>query len=168
MSYTYQFPRMVLTVDAVVFAVGEDGGWNVLLIQRKKPPFEGQWAFPGGHVDPEDQSVEQAAARELLEETELNIPVDEFDQLKVYSAPNRDPRDRVISVAHVVMLHRKPPPVKGADDAAEARWFPLHEALELELAFDHYEILADAERSVFTERACETLDRAELGRMADG
>jgi 8-oxo-dGTP diphosphatase len=166
--YTYKFPRMVLTVDAVVFAVGDDGVWNVLLIQRKKDPFEGQWAFPGGHVDPEDQSVEHAAARELWEETGLEISVDDFEQLKVYSAPDRDPRDRVISVAHVVMLHKKAPPVKGADDALEAQWFPLAEALALELAFDHYDILADAERAVFTDRACETLDRAELGRMANG
>jgi hypothetical protein len=66
------------------------------------------------------------------------------------------------------MLHKKAPPVKGADDALEAQWFPLAEALALELAFDHYDILADAERAVFIDRACETLDRAELGRMANG
>jgi len=148
MSHTYDFPRPVLAVDAVVFAMSEEG-WRVLLIQRKKDPGKGKWAFPGGYFDMTDVSVENAAQRELQEETGLDVHVSDLSQLRVYSRPRRDPRDRVISVAHYAVLGEVVP-VNGADDAADARWFLVEDVGNngVELAFDHAEIFADAREEV--------------------
>jgi 8-oxo-dGTP diphosphatase len=151
MPVTYEFPRPVLAVDAVVFALSPEG-WRVLLIQRKKDPGQGKWAFPGGYFDMTDKSVEHAACRELREETGLDVPLDDMEQLRVYSRPRRDPRDRVVSVAHCTILGASPavpgtpPEVKGADDAADARWFLVEDVQNdgVELAFDHDQIFADA------------------------
>lgn len=136
MPYTYEYPHPSVTADCVVFGV--DGKEiKTLLIQRVNEPYQGCWAFPGGFLEM-DETVEQCAVRELKEETGLDLG--HFRQVKTYSAVDRDPRDRVITVAFYVITKIKE--AKGSDDAADARWFPI-DALP-KLAFDHEEIFSDA------------------------
>ena len=148
MPYTYPYPRPSLTVDCVVFGYSATETLKVLLIKRKLPPFQDQWALPGGFVLM-NESVEAAAARELSEETGVK---DIFlEQLYTFGAVDRDPRDRVISVAYYALINRQV--VRAASDASDAQWFDLSEVIgemalnkieELaieELAFDHRRIL---------------------------
>ncbi len=97
MSFSYKYPRPAVTVDAIVFAfIGEKK--EVLLIQRKNPPFKGLWALPGGFVDM-NETLEEAVKRELQEET--GIQIENLQQFKAYSRVDRDPRERAISVAGI-------------------------------------------------------------------
>jgi len=123
-----QQPR--LTVDVIV-EVGKD---RLVLIRRKNPPPG--WALPGGFVDA-GETVEEAAVREALEETSLWVEL--VRQFHVYSDPARDPRGHTVSVVFIGRAQGEP---RAADDAAEARTFPV-DALPQELAFDHGRILAD-------------------------
>lgn len=139
--YTSDYPIINVTVD-VVLLTERDGVPSVLLIQRARPPYAGAWAFPGGFVDA-DEDAETAARRELHEETGLALDVP-LEQLRTYTAPDRDPRGRTISIAHLAHLAPVadvPEPTAG-DDAADARWFPVDDLPEL--AFDHAQVLADA------------------------
>ena len=137
MSFTYKYPRPAITVDAAIFRKSEDA-WRILLIKRKHPPYERIWALPGGFVNM-DETLETAAARELQEET--GIEVDTLQQLKAYSAINRDPRYRTISIVFTGILNKFISPV-AADDAAKAGWFRIEQIPSL--AFDHTEIVHDA------------------------
>jgi 8-oxo-dGTP diphosphatase len=128
----HRYPAVA--VDMIIFTAGEDD-LLVLLIQRRGEPFAGHWAIPGGFVDPEE-SLDDAAARELREET--GVAEVFLEQLYTFGEPDRDPRGRVISVAYYALL-RQAPAISAADDAADARWFPLR-ALP-PLAFDHAAIL---------------------------
>ncbi len=111
----------------------------VLLIQRKHPPFKGQWAFPGGFVDM-DEELEVAAARELMEETGLKPQG--LTQLHTYGTIGRDPRGRTVSVVYIGFADAENDQPKAGDDAQNAKWFSLKEIPDL--AFDHYEILKHA------------------------
>jgi 8-oxo-dGTP diphosphatase len=134
-AYSYDHPRPALTVDIAVFYRQEDS-FEVLLIKRAREPFEGHWAFPGGFVD-KDESLEDAAARELLEETGLGGV--HLEQIGAFGDPGRDPRGHTVTVVFAGMLD-EPAPVRGADDASEAAW---HSALRPpKLAFDHNKILS--------------------------
>lgn len=135
-SHTYKYPRPALAVDCIVF--GWDGtGLQVLLIRRKLPPFEGQWAFPGGFVQM-DEDLEAAALRELREETGLEGIF--LEQLYTFGAVDRDPRGRTVSVAYYALVHSGAySELTAATDAREARWFPENQLPPL--AFDHPEIL---------------------------
>jgi 8-oxo-dGTP diphosphatase len=138
MPYTYQYPRAALTVDCVVFGY-DDGELKVLMIQRALEPFKGRWALPGGFVRV-DETIDDAARRELTEETGLN---DVFlEQLCTFGAISRDPRERVVSVAHYALVKLSDHRAKAATDAANAEWFPISKAPKL--AFDHADILATA------------------------
>lgn len=137
-KHTYDYPRPALTVDVVLLS--RDAPPRVLLIQRGRDPFAGQWAFPGGFVEPGETLVE-AARRELLEETTLAAP--ELEQLYAAGDPGRDPRGWTISVAFWARADRKKLKPKAADDAAAAKWFALDDLPEL--AFDHAAILKRAE-----------------------
>jgi 8-oxo-dGTP diphosphatase len=139
MAFTYRYPRAALTVDAVVFGSSPDG-LHVLLIRRAAPPFEGTWALPGGFLEL-DETLEQAALRELREET--GVQLTRMEQLRVFDAVDRDPRERVISVAYMAQVDVAAHPARGDDDASEAQWFAL-EALP-PLAFDHAQVLAVAQ-----------------------
>lgn len=139
--YTYEFPRPSVTVDVVLFR------WNdlkscaeVLLIQRGKSPFEGQWAFPGGFLDMHEPPA-VAAARELAEETGLTgLPLEQFH---TFGEVRRDPRGRVVSIAYFALMPANAvQEATAGDDASDAKWFPLN-ALPA-LAFDHQEILETA------------------------
>ena len=132
MMYTYEYPRPALTVDVVVFQQVNQHV-QVLLIQRAQPPFQGSWALPGGFVDM-DESLEQAAARELAEETGLTGL--ELIQVHTYGDPQRDPRGRVVSVAYGTYLP------KGDTMPVQAGWFILTDLPQL--AFDHQQIIQDA------------------------
>lgn len=138
MAFTYEYPRAALTVDCVVFGLDADA-LKVMLIQRDLPPFEGKWALPGGFVRL-DETLDEAARRELEEETGLrNIYL---EQLYTFGAVKRDPRERVVSVAHYALVNLADHKVKAATDARDAAWFSVDEAPSL--AFDHAEILQTA------------------------
>lgn len=128
-----------VTVDVVVVVPTGDKH-NVLLIQRKKPPFEGCWAIPGGFVEP-GETLEAAARRELWEETGVKPLL--LEQLHTFGDPGRDPRGWVISVVYLALLDEgKAPQLQAGSDADTARWFDLDDPPPL--AFDHAEILARA------------------------
>jgi 8-oxo-dGTP diphosphatase len=120
----------------------------VLLIRRRNPPFAGQYALPGGFVD-YGETVETAVVREMREETGLDVAVERLHG--VYSDPARDPRGHTVAV--VFLVRRQGGILAGADDADDARFFPLV-ALP-PLAFDHAQIVADVRRALFlgVERA---------------
>ena len=136
MEYTYKYPRPAVTADCVV--ITKEAEPKVLLIQRGADPYKGCWAFPGGFMNM-DETTEQCAIRELEEETGLKVST--VRQIGAYSKVDRDPRGRTITVAYLAIID-KPAQVTGQDDAAKAEWFPLS-ALP-ELAFDHADIMADA------------------------
>ena len=134
--YCYKYPHPAVTADCIVFN-REDNKILVLLIKRKNDPYKDCWAFPGGFVNI-DESAENAAIRELKEETGLEVL--RIEQLKAYSNPDRDPRERVITITFIAESKIKD--VKGGDDAKEARWFDISQLPSL--AFDHEQILKDA------------------------
>jgi 8-oxo-dGTP diphosphatase len=144
MSFTYEYPRAALTVDAVIF--GYDASENelrVLLIQRALVPFQGKWALPGGFVRV-GESTDEAVRRELSEEAGLQKVF--LEQLYTFSEPHRDPREHVITVAYVALVQLLNHPPQAATDAAQAAWFSLSELPPL--AFDHDQILDTAHRRI--------------------
>ena len=138
MAFTYDYPRPAVTADCVVIA--KENEPKVLLIRRGNEPFKGCWAFPGGFMNMEE-TAEQCAVRELEEETGLKVT--EIKQIGAYSKVDRDPRGRTVTVAYLVVID-KAEAVKGGDDAAKAQWFPISGLPKL--AFDHEEIMKDAQR----------------------
>jgi 8-oxo-dGTP diphosphatase len=143
MAYTYPYPRPAVTVDAVILAPGESVH-EVLLIRRGNEPFQGMWALPGGFMDL-DEELEDAAARELEEETGLTGIA--MTELGIFGKIGRDPRGRTIGVAFMAVLENKAP-ARAGDDAAAVSWFPL-DALPA-LAFDHDRILARAREKLLS------------------
>jgi len=138
MPFTYEYERPALTVDCVVFGFDGDG-LQVLLIRRGLEPFLGKWALPGGFVHM-DENLDDAARRELKEETSLDNVF--LEQLFTFGETGRDPRGRVVSVAYVALVRPDQHPARGDTDAAEADW---HAADQMPpLAFDHETILAKA------------------------
>lgn len=137
-QYCYKYPRPALTADCVVF--GFDGAdLSVLLIQRANEPFQGQWAFPGGFMEIEE-TIEECALRELREETGI-VPAF-AEQVKVFSATDRDPRGRIVTVAFYTLVKMPDFTPEAGDDANRAEWFRIEELPSL--AFDHKEILQAA------------------------
>jgi 8-oxo-dGTP diphosphatase len=134
-KYIYEWPRPMVTVDAAVFDVS-GGTAKVLLIKRGNEPFKGQWAFPGGFVNM-DEELEDAAARELAEETGLTGI--KLQQLHTFGKCGRDPRGRNITIVFIGIA--KNTKVKGGDDAADAKWFDIDNLPE-NMAFDHDNVAA--------------------------
>ena len=127
-----------LAVDAVVFGYSKTEGVSVLLIKRKYPPYKGQWALPGGFVL-QKESLEEAVQRELLEET--GVKVSYLEQLYTFGSPERDPRQRIVSVAYFALVKTSLYlEIKASTDAEEAQWFNIKELPKL--AFDHKEIVS--------------------------
>ncbi len=139
MSYCYEYPRAAITVDAVVLC--KSPAPQLLLIERKYPPFKGCWAFPGGFVDM-SETLEVAVQRELFEET--NLFLENLEQFAAYSRVDRDPRGRAITVVFTAFLEQIQTPL-AKDDASAVGWFSLGELPSL--AFDHSEILKDILRA---------------------
>ncbi len=142
-SFTYEYPRPAVTVDAAIFRF-ENHLWEMLLIQRKFPPFENYWALPGGFLEL-DETLEEAVIRELEEETGLKGIA--MEQLHTFSALLRDPRHRTISTAFWGVMNTQET-LKAASDAKQAKWFSIND-LPL-LAFDHEEIITLAIKKLKT------------------
>ncbi len=132
--YSYEYPHPAVTVDVAVFS-HQANHYRLLLIKRADPPEKDKWALPGGFVDI-DEDLETAVHRELQEET--GISGIEIEQLHTFGAPDRDPRERIITVVYTALVHDEMQ-ANAASDAAEAEWFDIN-ALP-ELAFDHDEII---------------------------
>lgn len=164
-NFGYKYPRPAVTTDCVIFGFDvKEGILKILLIERGIEPFLGKMALPGGFIQIKSQtdedgfvtgelneSLEDCACRELLEETGFQARY--MSELGTFSTPGRDPRGVVISDAFYALVI--PTPVKGGDDAAEAKWLPFHEVLEVIehmpkgfrfLAFDHDDIIRKAYR----------------------
>lgn len=137
--------QTAVTVDVVIMSV-RDGALRVLLVERGGEPFAGSWALPGGFIEP-DEDAHGAAVRELAEETGVAADGFHLEQLATYSAPDRDPRMRVVSIAHLAFAPDLPDPSEGSD-AVAARWWSVEDLLDdpdaPRLAFDHEQILRDA------------------------
>jgi bifunctional NMN adenylyltransferase/nudix hydrolase len=137
-----RYPPIFSTADAVVICSG-----HVLMIKRRAEPGRGLWALPGGYVNANtDKSVEDAAIRELREETQIKVPAPvlrgSIVRSKVFDAIDRSPRGRIITHAFYIQLpDGELPKVKGSDDAEKARWVPIAEVKSEECFEDHYEIL---------------------------
>ena len=127
-----------VTVDVVIFAL-RDAELQVLLIRRGVPPFEGQWALPGGFIH-QTESLDDAARRELEEETGVRDVY--IEQLYTFGDPRRDPRGRVITIAYYALLTGEHAPPAAGSDAAAARWWPVNR--HPPLAFDHEKIVTYA------------------------
>lgn len=152
-KHEYDYPLPAVTVDMAIFTI-RSKRLQVLLIQRRDDPHKGKWAIPGGFVEVgvghksrgnQGESLEQAADRELLEETSLQRDRDQvfMEQLQTFGTPGRDPRGRVVTVAYYALIspeayHR----VEAGDDAAEAAWYDVEDLPKL--AFDHDKIMAAA------------------------
>ncbi len=134
MAYCYEYPHPALTTDIVVFQI-EDRMLKVLLIKRGQDPHKGKWALPGGFVDI-DEELDACAKRELEEETGISGMY--LEQLYTFGAPQRDPRERIVSVAYFAVL-RGTANARAASDAAQAKWFDLSRLPRL--AFDHRTIV---------------------------
>ena len=137
MDYSYPFPHPAIAADIAVLGLNE-GNLSVLLIARGEEPYRGAWALPGGFLRP-DETVEACAVRELQEETGVRA---EVDLVGVFSAPERDPRERVVSVAWLACVDHAATRLRAGTDAAGARWWPFPELPPL--AFDHELIVATA------------------------
>ncbi|GHJ40614.1 NUDIX domain-containing protein [Streptomyces sp. TS71-3] len=167
------FPPFAVTVDLVVLTV-QRHALCALAVRRGEPPYQGRWALPGGFVRA-DEDLASAAARELKEETGLCVHRPEspaqdngahLEQLATYGDPKRDPRMRVVSVAHLALAPDLPAPRAGGD-ARSARWAPVETLLEppggrqdeqsAPLAFDHALILGDG-----VERARSKIEYSSL------
>ncbi len=142
-KFIYDYPRPAVTVDIVVLKKSADK-WDILLIRRAKEPFKDKWALPGGFVEI-DEDLEEAAKRELKEETNLEPTI--LEQFYTFGKPNRDPRGRTISVGFIAIVSEdETADIRPDSDAKDVRWFSLYNPPEL--AFDHKEII---------EKAIETL-----------
>jgi 8-oxo-dGTP diphosphatase len=138
MHYTYDFPHPAVTVDILIFTI-HDNDLKVLLIRRAMDPYGGKWALPGGFVGMHE-SLRRAAWRELREETGVHAAF--LEQLGAFGHPDRDPRERVITVAYYALVPHSRLYIRAASDAKEARLFGLSELPDL--AFDHAKILRRA------------------------
>jgi 8-oxo-dGTP diphosphatase len=136
------FPPAAVTVDLVVLTIREEA-LRALVVKRGEDPFKGRWALPGGFVRP-TEDLDQAAKRELREETGLAPDTVHLEQLASYGDPRRDPRMRVVTVAYLTLSPDLPPPVAGTD-ASAARWADVNDLLKSprRLTFDHYRIMRD-------------------------
>ena len=143
--YVYEWPRPMVTTDAVVFC-NVHGRVKLLLIRRGKEPFKGKWAFPGGFVEM-DEELEVSAARELAEEAGLKGV--KLEQMHTFGTIGRDPRGRQISVAFIGIVEAEQMDVKAGDDAVEVKWFDIDDLPEM--AFDHNQMAEMAIRKIVNE-----------------
>ena len=153
MTYTYEYPHPAVTVDIATLTI-TDGHLAVVLIRRAEWPHAGKWALPGGFVGI-DESLKRAAWRELREETGLKAGA--LEQLGAFGRPDRDPRERVITVVYIALAAPEQLQLEAGSDAKEVRLFREDELPEL--AFDHARILAHA-----VERVRDKLDTEGVAR----
>jgi ADP-ribose pyrophosphatase YjhB (NUDIX family) len=131
-------------IPAVDIVIEENS--RILLVRRKYEPFKDHLEPPGGFVD-EREKVEDAAIREVREETSLDIEL--VDILGVYSDPKRDPRGHTVStvfIAKVIRNNNSELKAVAKDDAAEIKWLSIDSVDDEKLGFDHRHILSDYKR----------------------
>jgi 8-oxo-dGTP diphosphatase len=135
--------NLQLTVDVVILTLRE-GTAHLLLIERGSDPFRGAMALPGGFVRV-DEAADEAALRELREETNIDGRALHLEQVHTFSRPDRDPRGRVVTIAYLAIAPNLPEPT-GGTDASRAAWTPLDEVLagKVPLAFDHGDIIEES------------------------
>ena len=133
-KFCYPYPHAAITADCIVFGYDPNKTLRVLLVKRRNEPYKDCWAFPGGFMEI-DEDLKTCARREVMEET--GMALGEVFQFRSYSAGDRDPRERVITVVHFAFDALVE--VKGSDDAAEAQWFDIDNLPVL--AFDHRTII---------------------------
>ncbi len=150
--HVYHWPRPSVAVDMVIFGLDFqhpiEPQLNVLLIKRGIDPFKKHWAIPGGFVN-ENEDPDDAARRELKEETHAEVGY--VEQLQTFGKPGRDPRGHMISIAYMALVRTDSTAVHGGDDATQAMWWPVSALPELDLAFDHAEILEVALKRLRTK-----------------
>src|SRR5579859_3778470 len=147
-----QVASVFVTVDIVIPRLSPSGsGWEVVLIQRKKQPYQGAWALPGGHLNTEDASLEAAAQREVQEETGLDIPLHLFQQAQTYE-DFEDTRGKYVCLLYVLSEPLSPEArIEAGDDASRVQWHPVENLQSLPyLAFNHIRLLRTALRQFFT------------------
>jgi 8-oxo-dGTP diphosphatase len=149
--YSYEYPHPAVTTDVVLFTI-QDEKLMVLLIQRANDPNKGRWCLPGGFVDI-DEGLEQCARRELEEETGVSHVY--LEQLYTFGKPDRDPRERIITVAYYAMAPVERLRVRAASDASAAAWFPVDELPDP--GFDHRQIINLALRRLASKLQYSTL-----------
>ena len=156
--YTYKYPHPAVTTDCAIF--GFDGKeLHILLVERGVEPFKGEWALPGGFLKM-DETAEECARRELVEETDLHDVY--LEQFYTFTGVDRDPRERVITIAYYALVRKSDYHVLAGDDAAKAEWFAIDDLPQL--AFDHNTIIRIArerikERLATTPIAFKLLDK---------
>lgn len=127
-----------IACDCCIFAYDKGSLW-VALIERKNEPFAGDWALPGGFVE-KDETLEECARRELKEETAIDFST--LEAVKSYSAVDRDPRGRVVSMAYMALVRKEGYTLSASVDATKVSWFPIDKLPKL--AFDHNLIFSDS------------------------
>tara|TARA_S200002703_G_scaffold133899_2_gene122203 strand:- start:51 stop:473 length:423 start_codon:yes stop_codon:yes gene_type:complete len=139
-----------VTCDTVVFDLYDDDGIpKVLLVLRKNAPFKDMWALPGGFLE-QDEELEECAARELVEETGVDVDPNDLRQAMTVGKKNRDPRARVITVVYTIVVDKYEHPICADDDAEEVAWFPMDNLPSL--AADHLEIVRKTLGEVYHDR----------------
>ncbi|MFE2974195.1 NUDIX domain-containing protein [Streptomyces sp. NPDC059258] len=158
-------PPVLVTVDLVILTL-RSRQLCVLLVERGEDPFRGLPALPGGFLNHAEEELMDAAHRELGEETSLGPAWVHLEQLATYGSAGRDPRGRIISVAHLAIAPRLPEPVAGTD-ASAAAWVPVEAVLsgEVELAFDHRLIVSDGVERARTKLEFSSLAAAFCGEV---
>ncbi len=165
MTHTYEHPHPAVTTDVVIFTLADDA-LKVLLVRRAHPPFQDQWALPGGFVEI-GEDLEVCALRELEEETGVTGVF--LEQLYTFGSPRRDPRERVITVAYFALVPMDRLHLRAASDAREVAWYRC-DALP-ELAFDHADIVRMAQQRLSAKLQYSTLalqfmpERFTLGEL---
>lgn len=134
--YCYDYPRPAVTTDCIIYDIEDQKGFRILLIKRKNDPYKDMWAFPGGFMEI-DETAEECAARELLEETGIKGVL--LEQVLTVSEVDRDPRGRTISIIFMGRADSTSVSPLAGDDAEAIEWFEIGELPPL--AFDHHEIL---------------------------
>lgn len=151
MTYSYQYPHPAVTTDIVIFTI-RDERLELLLIRRASEPYRNCWALPGGFVDI-DEDLDSCALRELEEETGVSGVY--LEQLYTFGAPDRDPRERVISVAYYALVPPDRVTIRAASDARDVAWFQLGQLPRL--AFDHEQIVAMAHKRLASKLQYSTI-----------
>jgi 8-oxo-dGTP diphosphatase len=151
MTYHYEHPHAAVTVDVVIFTI-RDRRLKLLLIRRGADPYRGKWALPGGFVQV-GESIDEAARRELEEESGVTGVF--LEQLYTFGEPKRDPRERVITVAHYALVPSDRLQLRAATDAEAVGWFALDDLPPL--AFDHPEIVRIAHQRLVAKLDYSTL-----------
>jgi 8-oxo-dGTP diphosphatase len=159
-----QEASVFVTVDMVIPRLSPSkDGWEVVLIQRNKQPYQGMWALPGSHLTINDASSEAAAQRETKEETGLTIPINLFKQVYTFE-DFEDPRGKYLCLLYILSEPLNPEAkIEAGDDASNVQWYSVENLGNLpDLAFNHIRLLRMALRQMFTAKYNNALGLQEI------